>query len=398
MLLSRSVNVPVTIFLVTMSTTAYLEWHRPPPPLPNRRFGQQRAGLVIEPIFNDAAEAPMAILAEPPLWRTWPHKTVVRAPGRHCAWARFTPPSTPGMRPPVNTSMICLRNETDLLCDEVRRVGYWPECADLPGLYTRAVATLAAEIHRRPRVAFPGGPLLFVDAGANVGACTLHMLLATSAKVVSFEPSGANLFHASSSILRVREHAPAARLRLYPIALGASNATGLLYSAIGNAGHSVVDSKGAFYAPKGHEAAQRILVRMLDDVLWPEPARFKAPPPTVLLLKLDVEGFECKALHGMRHLLQAHAIRFIKTEVFDYGLRQQGCSGVELQQLLATAGFRLYLTDPGVDPAQSPLDPAVLLGTLTSDPYNLYCVQGKPFPRFTDLRRMRTAAGSAAAG
>ena len=167
MLLSRSVNVPVTIFLVTMSTTAYLEWHRPPPPLPNRRFGQQRAGLVIEPIFNDAAEAPMAILAEPPLWRTWPHKTVVRAPGRHCAWARFTPPSTPGMRPPVNTSMICLRNETDLLCDEVRRVGYWPECADLPGLYTRAVATLAAEIHRRPRVAFPGGPLLFVDAGAT---------------------------------------------------------------------------------------------------------------------------------------------------------------------------------------------------------------------------------------
>ena len=25
-------------------------------------------------------------------------------------------------------------------------------------------------------------------------------------------------------------------------------------------------------------------------------------------------------------------------------------------------------------------------------------VQGKPYPRFTDLRRMRTAAGSAAAG
>ena len=49
-------------------------------------------------------------------------------------------------------------------------------------------------------------------------------------------------------------------------------------------------------------------------------------------------------------------------------------------------------------PAQAPLDPAVLLGTLTSDPYNLYCVQGKPYPRFTDLRRMRTAAGSAAAG
>ena len=159
-------KVPVTLFLVTMSTIAYLERH--PPTLPNKRFSQQRAGLVIEPIFDDGAvDAPMAILAEPPLWRTWPHKTVVRAPGRHCAWARFTPPHTPGMQQPVNSSMICLRNETDLLCDEVRRVGYWPECADLPGLYTRAVATLAAEIHRRPRVAFPSGPLLFVDAGAT---------------------------------------------------------------------------------------------------------------------------------------------------------------------------------------------------------------------------------------
>ena len=343
-------------------------------------------------IFGDAAEAPMAILAEPPLWRTWPHKAVVTAPGRQCAWARFLPPRTPGMPPPVNGS-ICLRNETDLLCDEVRRVGYWPECADLPGLYTRAAATLAAEVGRRPRVAFPQGPLLFVDAGANVGACTLHMLLATSAKVVSFEPSAANLFHASSSFLKGQEQAPAARLRLYPLALGASNGSGLLYSAIGNAGHSAVDAKAAFYAPEGHTAAQRILVRTLDSVLWPE---HTAPPPTVLLLKLDVEGFECKALRGMRRLLHARAIRFIKTEVFDYGLRQQGCSGIELQRLLASAGFRLFPKDPGVHLAQMPLDPASLLGTLTGDPYNLYCVQSKPYPRFVDLRRMRTAAGAPA--
>ena len=147
MLWSRSKKgIPVTLIFVTMSAIAYLERHRPPT-LP-KRFSQQRSpGLVIEPIFDDAAEdAPMAILAEPPLWRTWPHKTVVRAPGRHCAWARFAPPRTPGLRPPVNSSMICLRNETDLLCDEVRRIGYWPECADLPGLYTRAVATLSAEV------------------------------------------------------------------------------------------------------------------------------------------------------------------------------------------------------------------------------------------------------------
>lgn len=83
------------------------------------------------------------------------------------------------------------------------------------------------------------------------------------------------------------------------------------------------------------------------------------------------------------------AVRFVKTEVFDYGLRQQGCSGVELQQTLARAGFRLYAKDPAEHPAEPPLNPAVLLPTLQGNPYNLYCVQGQPYPRFADLRRMR---------
>ena len=162
------------------------------PPRYGHHRGRHAAGfpapsVVIDRVFA-AGQAPMAVLAEPPLWSAWQHTNVIRAePGRRCAWARFTPPHTPGLGPPRNGS-ICLRNESDLLCDEVRRRGYWPECADLPALYTRAAAALAAEARRRPRFAVPGPPL-FVDAGANVGACTLHMLLSTEAKVLSFEPS-----------------------------------------------------------------------------------------------------------------------------------------------------------------------------------------------------------------
>ena len=411
----------------------------------------------------------MAVLAEPPLWRAWPHNDVIRAPGRFCRWARFTPPATPGLEPPLNGS-ICLRNESDLLCDEVRRRGYWPECADLPAMYERAAQSIAAEALRRPRSAMPGPPL-FVDAGANVGACTLHMLLSTSAKVVSFEPSGSNLFYASSSFLRMRKQIlsrsgpaaaassssidhvgavaasaegqqqqqqqqhqptastavdatagsasdggaegiagaagtagaegagdlwddPASRLRLFPIALGAANGSSVLYSARGNAGHSVVGLAPVVFAPAGHEMAQTILVRRLDDVLWPEASRAREPPPTVALLKLDVEGFECKSLQGARLLLRERAIRFVKTEVFEYGLRQQGCSGVELQQMLASAGFTLYTRDPGAPlppgatPA-TPIDPAVLIQTVQNNPYNLYCVQGQPFPRPEWRRRLR---------
>ena len=425
--------------------------------------------VIIDRVF---AVGPMAVLAEPPLWRAWPHNDVIRAPGRFCRWSRFTPPATPGLEPPLNGS-ICLRNESDLLCDEVRRRGYWPECADLPALYERSARALAAEAIRRPRSAVPGPPL-FVDAGANVGACTLHMLLSTSAKVVSFEPGPGNLFYASSSFLRMRrqilsrsgapaaaggssvddagaavavadgqqqqqqqqqptstataaadattagasnagaEHAtgvapgtaagtsshdawddPASRLRLYPIALGAANGSSLLYSARGNAGHSVVGLAPFVFAPAGHEAAQRILVRRLDDVLWPEASRAQGePPPTVALLKLDVEGFECKSLQGARLLLRERAIRFVKTEVFEYGLRQQGCSGVQLQQMLSHAGFALYTRDPGAPPppgatAAAPIDPAVLIQTVQNNPYNLYCVQSQPFPRPEWRRRLR---------
>ena len=59
---------PVTLFIVTMSAIAYLERHRPPPTLPER-FGQQRSpSLVIEPIFDDAAEdAPIHRAEQPQL-------------------------------------------------------------------------------------------------------------------------------------------------------------------------------------------------------------------------------------------------------------------------------------------------------------------------------------------
>jgi hypothetical protein len=40
-------------------------------------------------------------------------------------------------------------------------------------------------------------------------------------------------------------------------------------------------------------------------------------------LKLDVEGFECSALRGMRILLGAGAIQTAKMEVYDDALRAQ---------------------------------------------------------------------------
>ena len=130
-------------------------------------------------------------------------------------------------------------------------------------------------------------------------------------------------------------------------------------------------------------------MRALDDVLWPEPSRQLSPPPMVAVLKLDVEGYECKALHGAALLLRERAIRAVKTEVFDYGLKRQGCSGVQLQRLLADAGFRLYRRDPGANPLDRPIDPNALWETQLGLPYNLYGVQTQPYPRPDWSRRRR---------
>eukprot|EP00966_Prymnesium_polylepis_P181525 4204620-Prymnesium_polylepis.1 len=41
-----------------------------------------------------------------------------------------------------------------------------------------------------------------VEVGANIGACTLQLLLHTNATVLAFEPSPLNLFHLTESLHR----------------------------------------------------------------------------------------------------------------------------------------------------------------------------------------------------
>ena len=235
---------------------------------------------------------------------------------------------------------------------------HWFECADLPALFLNASASCA-----------PGQPCLFVDAGANLGACSMHMLFATGADIVAFEPGADNLHLFTKSVLRAAHRLPSARKRftLHPVALGEANYSQRLYPAVGNAGHSVVGTQQDMFAPDGHEAAESIDVRRLDALLWPPRVR-QQPPPAIALLKLDVEGYECKALAGMRELLAARAVRAIKVEVFDGPLRAQGCSGVELQRALVLAGFELY-TSADAAP-ETLLSPETL--HIEGEPYNVY--------------------------
>eukprot|EP00965_Chrysotila_dentata_P075267 2486181-Pleurochrysis_carterae.AAC.10 len=309
---------------------------------------------------SEAAQQAAPLLHEPYSWQSWSWDDpiqILQPPefsrhAGHCRWGVLTlPVTTPSV--PARNSSICLRAAGDLVCDTVASQGYWPECADLPEMFSR----------------FASSGDLIIDAGANIGACSLHMLLATNAAVVAFEPGAANLFHASMTFRMLPNNSSIrSRITLYPLALGSENKSETLNAAIGNAGHSVVGKKPGAFAPRGHEPPETIVVRMLDDVLWPRGQRWMRPP-TVGLLKLDVEGYECLALRGMRALLAARAIRSIKTEVFEYSLRAQGCSAVELQHMLKQAGFQLYLSMPHATELQ--FNPN---SVYSEAPYNLYCV------------------------
>ncbi len=118
-----------------------------------------------------------------------------------------------------------------------------------------------------------------------------------------------------------------------------------------------------------------------DDILWPRQLRRERLPPPVAMMKIDVEGFECRALHGMRRLLGAGAVKTVKVEVFESALRAQGCSGSRLQQLLLSSGFRLFqsleqlaLVGCGRVPGGAAADPDALQVVAVAEglPYNLY--------------------------
>lgn len=337
----------------------------------SKRAADRRPGRRLEttrtPALLDMLAAAAAELAWD--WR-------VADGGGTCSWHNFTPSGSIH-----GNASICLRGTADLLADHVRKNGQWAECADLP------VMLAAGHGSGVSSVSSAGGTPLFVDVGANVGTCTLHMLLATDADVVAFEPGGDNLKYASQTFLRLADGSdrgdgavlPEARRRLLLLraGVGATAFEQSLHQAVGNAGHAVIGVAPKQYAPLGHVPPQRVVVRPLDEMLWPAARRDAGvPPPRIALLKLDVEGYECNALAGMRHLLKAGAIAAFKLEVFDTLLQLQGCSAVALQRTLVRAGYTLHRADN--DPRATPTGPALaaerLHATTVGEPYNLWCV------------------------
>ena len=196
-------------------------------------------------------------------WSAWtPMQPPLQSAHEQCHWHR------------VRTGhRLCLRDR-DRVSHVVRERGEWGECSKL-----------VWHLQSLPAARRKGA--VFLELGANIGVCTLEVLMQTEATVIAFEPSPANLFYPTSSLSEAAKERPgvASRVVVYPLAADEHNDTSsTLYTARGNAGNSVVGMAIKDTPDQDMNETYTIRGSRVGTVL--------SPSLQVELLKVDVQGFE----------------------------------------------------------------------------------------------------------
>src|SRR5262245_52722108 len=170
-----------------------------------------------------------------------------------------------------------------------------------------------------------------IDIGANIGYDTLLMSRATGDRglVLSFEPDPSNLrmLYDNLRLNAVRNVA------VQNMAL--SDVTGWVELAAdfsGNVGQAHLRPTAV------SRNTRRIMAVRLDSLIQ------LVDGENIALVKLDIEGFEYKALRGMGDLLSR--VRYVITEVDNEFLRECGSSAKQLFELMAQNGFSACCADP----------------------------------------------------
>ena len=160
-----------------------------------------------------------------------------------------------------------------------------------------------------------------VDAGANIGIYSqfLSRCVGPTGLVHSFEPSPENFGRLQSATRKL------ANVRLSQSAVGESSRRTTLYiSDKLNVDHRV-------YLPEG-DSRHTVSIEMiaLDDY-------FKAGE-RLDLIKMDIQGYELKALRGANRVLADNPGIKLLFEFWPYGLKQAGGSSAELIAVLKQKG------------------------------------------------------------
>jgi FkbM family methyltransferase len=166
---------------------------------------------------------------------------------------------------------------------------------------------------------------LFADVGANVGMYSLWVARTTGARVIAVEPVAETYGNLRKNI-RLNE----LDALIEPMNTGVGDLPGEFYMSESKGGMNHV-----LQEPDEHSVA--IPVRRLDDI-------FSGSVPVAM--KMDVEGFEMRALKGATRLLQNTAFKALLIELQDRTLKRYGTSAQEVRSFLEAQGFVACIYKP----------------------------------------------------
>ena len=168
-----------------------------------------------------------------------------------------------------------------------------------------------------------------VDVGANIGMLTLHAAsrVGPTGIVDAFEPNPA----CCERIRALLERNRIQQVRLHPA--GLSDAPGsLVLSVLRN--HTGMGTL-AMVDDAAHVTARvDVPVRVGDEVLLSDGR-------PIVMVKIDVEGFETRVLRGMREVLRRYK-PIVTTEIVTAWLERAGSSVAELVELMSGLGYEGY--------------------------------------------------------
>ena len=180
---------------------------------------------------------------------------------------------------------------------------------------------------------------VYMDVGANIGACVLQMLFTTESPIIAFEPEPMNLFCLTNTIMRL-EPRYRDRFLLFPFAVSDAQGTAQIQAQVGDMGNAflgdIKDGEREKETKNDDEEkfkrSVQVPVENLDNIIT-------ANSEDIALMKLHAQGHECQVLDGMPNLLPH--IKAIHTEIYKTSLELQGCSANQYLKRLESVGFEI---------------------------------------------------------
>jgi len=183
---------------------------------------------------------------------------------------------------------------------------------------------------------------IFLDVGGNIGTCSL-LLASIGAEVIAFEPMPPNYKVFVQSILAN----PTFKIKLYPYGAGDYDAKAAGFTQDNNMGNGVI----GMHIPitrKDHIFKNDVQVKTLDQILWPSvslPVEQRQAPPVIRVMKVDVQGYEYRAITGAKALFECGAIKTIQWEQEIHFLGKQGANPMMICKFLMDLNYRVSSMD-----------------------------------------------------